>query len=71
MFAHTQASGPDVLDRARKPLAQMTNWNQEFSTTDMDKGKASMWVKIVACWVLALAYAWSMIAPKVLTNREF
>lgn len=50
---------------------QMTNWNQEFSTTDMDKGKASMWVKIVACWVLALAYAWSMIAPKVLTNREF
>jgi hypothetical protein len=50
---------------------QMTNWNQEFSKDDVDKGSASMWVKIVASWVLAVAYGWAMIAPKVLTDRDF
>ena len=98
---------------------QLTNWNQEFSKTDLDKGSASMWIKIVSVplfvvfplpspcnpaaralffsareagangslavlcccdtrglgqvdsWILALAYGWSMIAPKVLTGRSF
>jgi len=50
---------------------QMTNWNQEFSKTELDKGVASMWIKIVDSWILAVAFAWSMIAPKVLTNRSF
>ena len=27
---------------------QMTNWNQEFSKTELDKGTASMWIKIVS-----------------------
>ena len=27
--------------------------------------------KQVDSWILAVAFAWSMIAPKVLTNRSF
>jgi hypothetical protein len=50
---------------------QMTNWMQEFSKTDMDKGLVSMWIKVVDGWILAVAFGWAMIAPKVLTNRDF
>jgi hypothetical protein len=50
---------------------QMTNWMQEFSKTDMDKGVVSMWIKVIDGWILAIAFGWAMIAPKVLTGREF
>jgi hypothetical protein len=50
---------------------QMTNWNQEFSKQNFDEGVVSMWIKVIDAWILALAFGWSMIAPKVLTGREF
>lgn len=50
---------------------QMTNWNEEFDKDALDQGVASMWIKIVDSWILALAFGWSMIAPMVLKNREF
>jgi hypothetical protein len=30
-----------------------------------------MWIKVVDGWILAVAFGWAMIAPKVLTNRDF
>jgi len=50
---------------------QLTNWNQEFSPKELDKGVASMWIKIVDSWILALAFGWSMVAPVVLKSRQF
>jgi len=37
----------------------------------MDTGMASMWIKAVDSWILAIGYGWALIAPKVLTNRDF
>jgi len=50
---------------------QMTNWNEEFDKDALDKGVASMWIKIVDSWILALAFGWSMIAPIVVKSRDF
>jgi len=50
---------------------QITNWLEEFETGKLDNGKASMWIKVVDSWVLAACYTWSMMAPKILANREF
>lgn len=50
---------------------QMTNWNEDFKEGRIDTGMASMWIKMADSWTLAVAYLWSMIAPKVLTGRDF
>ena len=40
----------------------------EFS---IDSGWGSTWVKIVAAWLCAGLYTWSLVAHKVLRNRDF
>mmetsp|Transcript_44945 Transcript_44945/g.70462 ORF Transcript_44945/g.70462 Transcript_44945/m.70462 type:complete len:129 (+) Transcript_44945:1277-1663(+) len=50
---------------------QMTNWNEDFKEGRIDTGTASMWIKMADSWTLAIAYLWSMIAPVVLTGRDF
>lgn len=50
---------------------QLTNWNEDFQPDRIDNSTGSMWIKVVDSWLLALAFGWSMIAPKVLTGREF
>ena len=51
-----------------------TSWNlngtdaEEF---ELNKGKVSMWIKIVSQWVCFSLYAWTMIAPAVCSGREF
>mmetsp|Transcript_4846 Transcript_4846/g.11681 ORF Transcript_4846/g.11681 Transcript_4846/m.11681 type:complete len:467 (-) Transcript_4846:948-2348(-) len=50
---------------------QLTNWNEDYKPGEVDKSRASMWIKVCDSWVLAVAYFWSMIAPKVLTGRNF
>ncbi|KAJ1487589.1 serine incorporator-domain-containing protein [Baffinella frigidus] len=50
---------------------QLTNWNEDFAKGSVDKGSTSMWIKIADSWILAIAYLWAMVAPKVLSNRSF
>jgi len=50
---------------------QLTNWNEDFEAGHIDNSTGSMWIKVVDSWMLAAAFGWSMIAPKVLTGREF
>ena len=42
--------------------------NGEFS---LDTGWGSTWVKIIAAWLCGLMYTWSLIAHRVLSNRQF
>eukprot|EP00887_Chlorella_sp_A99_P006525 scaffold3.g6525.t1 len=37
----------------------------------LDKGTGSMWVKIVASWLCALLFLWSLVAHRVLRGRQF
>eukprot|EP00284_Hemiselmis_tepida_P009156 CAMPEP_0174931168 /NCGR_PEP_ID=MMETSP1355-20121228/32513_1 /TAXON_ID=464990 /ORGANISM="Hemiselmis tepida, Strain CCMP443" /LENGTH=493 /DNA_ID=CAMNT_0016177503 /DNA_START=76 /DNA_END=1557 /DNA_ORIENTATION=- len=50
---------------------QLTNWNEDFEQGHIDNSTGSMWIKVVDSWMLAAAFGWSMIAPMVLTGREF
>jgi hypothetical protein len=36
-----------------------------------DQGRASMWVKIISQWLCYLVFIWIMIAPVVLSGRDF
>jgi len=55
----------------------LTNWGSlqqvenPGSSISYDLSVESMWVKIVTEWLTGLLYIWSLIAPYVLTNREF
>jgi hypothetical protein len=35
------------------------------------RGDASLWVKVVSCWVCTLLYVWTLLAPACLPNRDF
>lgn len=62
----------------------LTNWgsNQEAAATSnsstqnntsqaYDLSNQSMWIKIVSQWITMALFVWSLIAPKILTNRDF
>ena len=42
--------------------------DKEFT---VDKGWGSTWVKIVASWLCAMLYLWSMVAHRVVQGRSF
>ena len=50
-----------------------TTWNLEGLSGQQtaEKGWISVWVKMVSQWVCVLLYCWSLIAPKVLKDRDF
>lgn len=52
----------------------LTNWGAEEKqdgTQDPSVGDASMWVKIVSEWMTILLYLWTLLAPRLLANRDF
>ena len=55
----------------------LTDWgtvSQNTSTEDQLKiatGMASLWVKIVSSWFTLFFYAWTVVAPLVMTDRDF
>ncbi|XP_055716605.1 probable serine incorporator isoform X1 [Phlebotomus papatasi] len=53
-------------------MMTLTNWYQPNSSLEtMNANSASMWVKIISCWLCLGLYAWSLVAPIVLADRDF
>uniref|UniRef100_A0A7M4EZM4 Serine incorporator 3 n=1 Tax=Crocodylus porosus TaxID=8502 RepID=A0A7M4EZM4_CROPO len=53
-------------------MMTLTNWyspDADFKT--MTSKWPAVWVKITSSWVCLLLYAWTLMAPLVLTNRDF
>jgi len=51
----------------------LTSWGSstESSGTSYDLSDTAMWIKIVTQWVCILLYAWTLLAPYVLQDRDF
>ncbi|XP_062842327.1 serine incorporator 1-like isoform X2 [Trichomycterus rosablanca] len=53
-------------------MMTLTNWcmpNADFKALKIKWGP--VWVKIISSWVCLLIYTWTLIAPVILTNRDF
>ena len=50
-----------------------TSWSNSSSYAQwtLDKGVASMWVKIACEWACAVLYLWILLAPVVMQSRDF
>mmetsp|Transcript_5546 Transcript_5546/g.12447 ORF Transcript_5546/g.12447 Transcript_5546/m.12447 type:complete len:466 (+) Transcript_5546:90-1487(+) len=51
-----------------------TGWGEEGAEGEggfVDVGWVSVWVKVVTAWVGSLLYMWTLVAPMVLSEREF
>jgi len=50
----------------------LTNWYKPDSDLGtMSANSASVWVKIISSWLCAGIYIWTLVAPAVLTDRDF
>ena len=50
----------------------LTNWyNPSGDISSYSSNPAAMWVKIISSWLAAAIYLWTMIAPAVLSDRDF
>lgn len=51
------------------------SWHSLFDRPDTREhfsyNEPAMWIKIASSWVCLLIYGWTLIAPMVLTDREF
>jgi len=55
-------------------MMTLTNWYSPSLSSDItsfNNNAAAMWVKMVSSWLAASIYLWSLIAPAVLSDREF
>lgn len=50
-----------------------TNWNLEDvpGEFDIDESWTSAWIKIASQWLVFVLYTWTLLAPKILVDREF
>lgn len=50
----------------------ITNWNSaNVITGSLSPSGFSFWVKVSIAWVTTLLYIWTIIAPKILRQRDF
>lgn len=52
----------------------LTNWatlQSDDSQSDPRTGRVAMWIQAAGQWVAILIYLWSLVAPKVLSGRDF
>jgi hypothetical protein len=52
----------------------LTDWELSGNSADMwhiGKGWTSMWVKMGSKWFCEALYAWTVLAPAILRNRDF
>ncbi|XP_015596537.1 serine incorporator 1 isoform X2 [Cephus cinctus] len=53
-------------------MMTLTNWYKPNSDINsLNSNSASMWVKIISSWMCLSLYVWSMVAPAILSNRDF
>ncbi|XP_076012899.1 serine incorporator 1 [Genypterus blacodes] len=50
-------------------MMTLTNWYSPY--TENLSTMPAVWVKMVSSWVCLLLYAWTLVAPMFLTNRDF
>ncbi|XP_045597328.1 serine incorporator 1 isoform X2 [Procambarus clarkii] len=53
-------------------MMTLTNWftpNSDLST--LSSNLAAVWVKIVSSWICLFLYMWTLVAPIILSNRDF
>lgn len=50
----------------------MTGWGSGAEEASLiDVGWTSVWIKVVAQWVAAALYVWTLLAPALFPDREF
>ncbi|KAF2355212.1 Serine incorporator/TMS membrane protein [Trinorchestia longiramus] len=53
-------------------MMTLTSWfSPSTDISDVSSNMAAVWVKIVSSWMCLALYVWTLIAPCVLTNRDF
>ncbi|KAJ3602822.1 hypothetical protein NHX12_030568 [Muraenolepis orangiensis] len=53
-------------------MMTLTNWYSPDSEYDAFTGKwSAVWVKITSSWVCLALYTWTLVAPVILSNRDF
>uniref|UniRef100_A0A8C9WFX0 Serine incorporator 1 n=1 Tax=Scleropages formosus TaxID=113540 RepID=A0A8C9WFX0_SCLFO len=53
-------------------MMTLTNWYSPDANYEMMTSKwPSVWVKMSSSWICIALYAWTLVAPLVLTNRDF
>jgi len=52
-------------------LTQSIDPNNNSDFTPLGRTYAASWIKIISAWVCYLIYTWSLVAPIVLTGRDF
>jgi len=53
-------------------MMTLTNWfKPDLATGNLSQNEASMWIKMLSSWFAVGIYIWSLIAPIILTDRDF
>lgn len=53
-------------------MMTLTNWfTPNSDLTTLSSNMAAVWVKIVSSWICLLLYGWTLVAPIILSNRDF
>lgn len=55
-------------------MMTLTNWyspGYDNDLADFSSNSAAMWVKIISSWLCAALYTWTLVAPAILSDRDF
>ncbi|XP_056293665.1 serine incorporator 1 [Pseudoliparis swirei] len=52
-------------------MMTLTNWYSPDADYTVTSKWPAVWVKISSCWVCLALYTWTLVAPMILTNRDF
>nr|XP_002739996.1 PREDICTED: serine incorporator 1-like [Saccoglossus kowalevskii] len=54
-------------------MMTLTNWYNPWASSLVSYGHSwsSVWVKMTSCWLCIVLYVWTLIAPVILTGRDF
>lgn len=53
-------------------MMTLTSWNEpSASVANTHDNSASMWVKMISSWLCSGLYIWTLVAPLILTDRDF
>lgn len=53
-------------------MMTLTNWfKPDGNLSNYEANAGAMWVKIVSSWICAALYVWTLVAPAILSDRDF